>query len=767
MGPNAIVDGRVIDHPTAGGRGVGRYTVGFVRAMLAAGIETQVLCATDRQIHEWRLAIPEVRADRLSRAHIRRAADRQSWFVCTQLMLHPVPLDVIPRAVTECRMSVAAIIHDVIPQRYPDRYLSDPFARAQTTLRTMTCASIDRFCANSTFTADTASIELALPRSRFVVVGAVVEPQFVEADGSELRPSVDVGGGQPYVLAVTGADPRKNTERLLRAWAALPVNLRTSHKLVIACAAPDSTIAHWNHLAHVDGIDSQVTFTGGIDDERLVQLMQHAALGVMPSLEEGFGLPIAEMVACGTPVVCSRTSSMPEVAGCEDALFDPFDVGDIAAAIATALADSAVAHRILEAERERLGDWRPAVVGAKIRDALHVTPRATHTDVPSPRTIAIASPPPESPSGIGEYTELVRHAWMGDDELITLDDCASSSLRPRRAVNRPVRGVGSLGSRLRSHDFDHLIIALGSSQYHAVSAERARDQWAHLWIHEPTLLGALIGPGHYGGGARWAAERLSGWGEHVAEADALDPVLLHERGYTGLKTLLGDARSVIVSSAIARDIVIHECDNHQAPPTFVLPLAHPKRERVHLPDGMRIVTLGWVEPSKEIERCLRLVASIEGAHLDVVGGVADEYAAQIAQCVQQLGIEGRVDLHSRVSDAQLNEVLARATCGVQFRTGHPGQMSASVCELLARGIPVVTNMVTHGDGDAGLRVVADYDDTELLESIMRMSNRDDWSEASEAAWLRAQSWQASDVAEALRGWLISCEAREDELSVHT
>ncbi|MGB1503638.1 MAG: glycosyltransferase, partial [Ilumatobacteraceae bacterium] len=60
----------------------------------------------------------------------------------------------------------------------------------------------------------------------------------------------------------------------------------------------------------------------------------------MPSLEEGFGLPIAEMVACETPVLCSATSSMPEVAGCDDALFDPYDIEDLARLLHHALSDA-------------------------------------------------------------------------------------------------------------------------------------------------------------------------------------------------------------------------------------------------------------------------------------------------------------------------------------------------------------------------------------------------------------------------------------------
>ena len=174
----ALVDGRVIDHPTAGGRGIGRYTIGFVRAMLSAGISTTVLCSTNEQHRRWKHAIPEVSTSPFLRDVFEAARDAEPWFICTQLMLHPVPLDVIPRVVTDLDLKVAAIVHDVIPQRFPELYLSDRPAQLQTRLRTLTCRSIDQFCANSTFTADTSAVELGVERERFAVVGSVVDPKF-------------------------------------------------------------------------------------------------------------------------------------------------------------------------------------------------------------------------------------------------------------------------------------------------------------------------------------------------------------------------------------------------------------------------------------------------------------------------------------------------------------------------------------------------------------------------------------------------------------
>src|SRR5947199_1885088 len=81
-------------------------------------------------------------------------------------------------------------------------------------------------------------------------------------------------------------------------------------------------------------LQDKVVFTGYVPDSDLA-LLYHGALAlVYPSLYEGFGLPILEAMSCGTPVICSNTSSMPEVAGDAALLVDPLNVGEMAAAIA-------------------------------------------------------------------------------------------------------------------------------------------------------------------------------------------------------------------------------------------------------------------------------------------------------------------------------------------------------------------------------------------------------------------------------------------------
>ena len=750
----ALVDGRVIDHPTAGGRGVGRYTIGFVRAMLSAGISTTVLCSTSEQRSRWNDAIPEAPTSPFLRDVFEAARNADAWFICTQLMLHPVPLDVTPRVVTDLDMKVAAIIHDVIPQRFPERYLTNDHARLQTRLRTLTCRSIDRFCANSTFTADTSAVELGVPRERITVVGAVIEPQFTlkAPDGGTGRGAVR-SLARRTVLAVTGADQRKNTERLVTAWSRLPAQTRQDSELIIACAAPQSTLDHWNHLAVYQGVGDNVRFTGEVADGELVALMQDASLGVMPSLEEGFGLPIAEMVACGTPVLCSSTSSMPEVAGCDDALFDPYDVEDIARLLDRAITDERFRLRVLSEETERLQRWTEQHVGGEILSALQARARPRRVRMNRPMSIAVVAPHPGSKSGIGAYTEMVLEQWSVEDEVISLDDCSATVERlTSRPSQRPAVGAGALGRTFRAHDVDHLVIALGSSEHHAVSLERAASGGAHLWLHEATALGAVIGPAHFGGGERWARQRMSALGIDVPEGDeVMNPGELHASGVTGLDKAIREARSLIVTSQQAVN-TLTEVFGSSLPPTVVIPLAHPDRRQSTI-GGNRVISFGVVDDNKRPEKLVEMLVECHAIHLELVGAITDERHQYLVQLAERLSVADRLTIHGRVEDEMLDELFQNVRCAVQLREGHPGQMSAAICELLARGVPVVTNMTTHGDGHEALFVVEG--DAAVVKAVESLGDAQTAEKAGAAARAHAQRWTPTDVAKATRNWLLS------------
>jgi len=158
------------------------------------------------------------------------------------------------------------------------------------------------------------------------------------AAGSEFRPAFHDGyrADPPYVVMVADLSARKNQVNLIRAFSAFA--RRHPHHLLLA--GRDSATAHSiREEARRSSVGGRIHFLGYVPDQELPRLYQQADLCVYPSLYEGFGLPVVEAMACGTPVVTSRVSALPEVAGGAALLADPQDPADLCAAMEAAVRD--------------------------------------------------------------------------------------------------------------------------------------------------------------------------------------------------------------------------------------------------------------------------------------------------------------------------------------------------------------------------------------------------------------------------------------------
>ena len=129
---------------------------------------------------------------------------------------------------------------------------------------------------------------------------------------------------RPFLLYTGLADPRKNLERLIAAFALLPEELRTTYQLAIVGKVHEEDRERLLSLGQKHGLDNaDVVCVGYVPDDDMRLLYNACALFVLPSLHEGFGLPLLEAMACGAPVIGSNCTSIPEIINREDALFDP------------------------------------------------------------------------------------------------------------------------------------------------------------------------------------------------------------------------------------------------------------------------------------------------------------------------------------------------------------------------------------------------------------------------------------------------------------
>ena len=180
-----------------------------------------------------------------------------------------------------------------------------------------------------------------------LIYEAVDHDLFKPGDAAAARAQVaSYGVTKPFVLFVSSLWQYKNCDGLLRAWALARGELGDRQLAVVGAGRDEKYLASLRSLADELGISEDVVFVGGVPLERTVDFYRAADLFVYPSLNETFGLPILEAMACGCPVVTSDTSAMPETAGQAAVLASPKDPASIARAMVEAASP----------ERDRLRD---------------------------------------------------------------------------------------------------------------------------------------------------------------------------------------------------------------------------------------------------------------------------------------------------------------------------------------------------------------------------------------------------------------------------
>jgi len=162
-----------------------------------------------------------------------------------------------------------------------------------------------------------------------------------------------------FALFVGLTRPRKNVDRLVRAFAKVLPSLKTGAKLVLA-GKIDTRFLDVRRLAERLNISDSVVQLGFVSEDQLLALYKTACCFVFPSLYEGFGLPVLEAMAAGTPVITSKGSSLPEVAGDAALLVNPYNVDEIAEAMYKLFTDASLREELRRKGRERAKQftWR-------------------------------------------------------------------------------------------------------------------------------------------------------------------------------------------------------------------------------------------------------------------------------------------------------------------------------------------------------------------------------------------------------------------------
>ena len=245
---------------------------------------------------------------------------------------------------------IVTTVHDFSFELFPEAHPADRVRYfAKNFLRNIRRST--RIITDSAYTKTEALDLLRLPADMITPIHLGVDHGTFKAYGQEALESCkrELALPEKFILFVGAREPRKNLDRLVRAYAELPEKIQNEFNLVLVGPRgwgkgdPSSRKKLGNRVMVLDYVDTQ----------KLALIYNLASLFVYPSLYEGFGLPPLEAMACGCPVVVSRAASLPEV--CADAAYyvDPKDIQNIAEGMHKVLLDEELRHSLIEKGKEQ------------------------------------------------------------------------------------------------------------------------------------------------------------------------------------------------------------------------------------------------------------------------------------------------------------------------------------------------------------------------------------------------------------------------------
>jgi glycosyltransferase involved in cell wall biosynthesis len=771
-----VVDLQSAQTSSSRSRGIGRYSLSLVLAMARNRGPHEILIALNGLFPE---TIEPIRArfrDILPQENIRvwhapgplaeldpsNTWRRQSAIVAREAFLGSLRPDLVhvsslfegfeESAVTSigvlpCAFPTAVTLYDLIPLIHQEVYLENSSVRKWYLGKIDHLRRADLWLAISESSRREGIDLLGLSESGSVNISADADAQFQPLGldgGREEAIRQQYGLKRPFVLYTGGIDHRKNIEALIRAFARLPQALRQRHQLAIVCSITPENRARLEGLVARNGLDEDdVIMTGYIPDADLVSLYNICQLFVFPSWHEGFGLPVLEAMRCGAPVIGANASSIPEVIGWREALFDPHSEAAMAAAMDRALSDDRFrAQLVKNAQRQAANfSWEESARKAlQAMEQLHTHRQAcclAPIGTASKPKLAYVSPLPPTRSGIADYSmELLPELAQLYDIVVIVDQKNVSD--PWIVENCRIRSP--LWFAEHAEEFARVVYHFGNSAFHQHMFKLLESIPGVVVLHDFFHSGVLAHmeaegscPGIWPQ-ALYHSHGYEALGKYYTSRDRDDLIYAYPCSLAVIQQAIGlivhsEHSCRLVSRWYGGDLAdweviphlrhLPESDDRQA-----------ARQALRFgPDDFVVCSFGMLAPTKLNHRLLRAwtqsrLGKNKQCYLLFVGeNHQGDYGRRILAEIRRSQSGDNVRITGWVDRETFQLYLAAADLGVQLRTLSRGETSGTVLDCMCHGLATIVNAngsLADLDGQGLWKLSDQFADAQLVEALERL-----------------------------------------------
>lgn len=640
----------------------------------------------------------------------------------------------------------ATTLYDLIPLLNKEAYLQDKNAAAWYFKKLEYLKKSDILLAISESSKKEAIEHLGIDASKIQNISAGKDDFFYPVtlaveEKKALR--AKFGIAKDFILYVPGGfDSRKNFENLLSAFALLPESLRAKYQLVIAGRGPDDNKNAVKSFAAKLGVHSSLVLTGYVSHEELRAFYSSCELFVFASTHEGFGLPLLEAMGCGAPAIGSNATSIPEVIGLSEALFDPLSPDSIASKMTQVLNDDEfrsflINHSIKQSSKFT---WDASAKKAIefFENSAYLEKKAKHSLQMEPKKpkMAYLSPLPPIESGISTYSFrlLLSLAKYYDIEIISgqesVDNGWISDTLQIRTAEWFVQNRDS---------FDRVLYHIGNSHYHGYMFWLLGECPGVVMLHDFFISGAFDYLERAGEDGIFLENlyRSHGFGalaeckqNGVEYAKTIYPM-----NFDVFSNSIGVLAHSEYSKAKAKEFYGADDDFVRKVP-FVNLLSGENdgakaRERLKFsPDDFVVCSFGMIHPTKQNVKLLEAwlltdVAYEPNAYLVFVGKqFSGDYGRVLNKRILESGLSSRIFITDYVSEETYRDYLSAADITVQLRTKSRGETSGAVYDSIAEGKSLIIN--AHGTmgetpDNVCLKISDEFEIDELKEAISKLS----------------------------------------------
>lgn len=607
-------------------------------------------------------------------------------------------------------VKVVTTVYDIIPYIMKEKYLSDRnnfniYMKCVENLRW----SDELFVISESVKTDLVKYLSFSPNNIKVIWGAVDERyKVVDISDSEKALLLDKFGiTKPFIMCTGGEDGRKNLDGLIRAYSLMPENIKNSYQLVVVCKLSENGMKNLKAVAKSHNVGNNVIFTNFVSDEELLKFYNLASLMAFPSKYEGFGLPIVEAWACGTPVLTADNSSLKEIGGDAVVLVNADSDRSIADGMAQMLSDEKILSEYAGKGVKRLELYRWDNVSKNIISLINnIQTEKISLSKQERLKIAFFTPLPPIQSGISDYSEdiineLCRYC---DIDIFIEETYNATPVFPSNVVIYSHKAYPS-----RRSQYADTVFQVGNSEYHFYMYQYIKQYHGTVVLHDCNLHGAFYHMAINKGNGNYLLYR--NLIDSDCPADTADNYIQSLKNGSALPDLYNMELNSYIADSADR-IIVHSnyakkkllTKNIERNVT-VIPLyaktLMPADSRVlkqkngFSADTVVISAFGGIHATKRIIPIVKAFAELKkeysNVHLMLSGKPSEDIKQELEQTINSENLQNSVTVTGYINLDKFNEYIDMTDICVNLRYPYNGETSGSLMRILAKGKCVVVN----------------------------------------------------------------------------